>query len=135
MDLYKKDFYTLGSFTYPRAKTFALEDLCLTLHAGKRLAVVGLNGAGKTTFIKLLCRLYEPTKGNILLNGINIKEYDLDEYYTLIAPVFQDVECFAFPISENVSMKPPQSTDIKLAETSLGLAGMEKSLHPFQQLL
>jgi ATP-binding cassette, subfamily B, bacterial len=116
------------SFCYPGQEKYALKDLNLTLSPGKRLAVVGLNGAGKTTFIKLLCRLYEPTEGTILLNGVNIKEYDRDEYYTLIAPVFQNVECFAFPISENVSMKSPQETNQLLAKECLELAGMEEKL-------
>lgn len=116
------------SFCYPGQEKYALNDLNLTLHPGKRLAVVGLNGAGKTTFIKLLCRLYEPTKGTILLNGVDIKEYNRDEYYTLIAPVFQNVECFAFPLSENVSMKSPAETKPDLAEKCLELAGMKEKV-------
>ncbi len=66
---------------------YALKNLNLTLKAGERLAVVGLNGAGKTTFIKLLCRLYDPAEGEILLDGINIKEYDYRQYMALFAPV------------------------------------------------
>lgn len=116
------------SFCYPGQEKYALKDLCLTLEKGKRLAVVGLNGAGKTTFIKLLCRLYEPTEGRILLNGIDIRDYDREEYYSLIAPVFQNVECFAFPLSENVSMKPPAGTNEVRAQECLELAGMEDKL-------
>ncbi|MDF2588384.1 MAG: ABC-type multidrug transport system, ATPase and permease component [Anaerocolumna sp.] len=117
------------SFRYPGQEKYALKNLNLTLFPGKRLAVVGLNGAGKTTFIKLLCRLYEPTEGTILLNGVNIKEYNRDEYYALIAPVFQNVECFAFPISENVSMKSPQETNQTLSKECLEMAGMEEKLN------
>lgn len=114
------------SFRYPKAEKYALKNLSLTLKAGERLAVVGLNGAGKTTFIKLLLRLYEPTEGEILLNGVNVKEYSKTSYYKLFAPVFQDVNLFAFPLSENVSMKAPGSTDRQLAEKCLADAGLKE---------
>ncbi|MFZ2538049.1 MAG: ABC transporter ATP-binding protein [Oscillospiraceae bacterium] len=124
------------SFKYPGRDEYALKNLSITLEAGKRLAVVGLNGAGKTTFIKLLCRLYKPVEGTIYMNDININAFDRDEYYKLIAPVFQNVECFAFPLAENVSMSEPCNTDKKLAESSLENAGLgdkvkslEKGVH------
>lgn len=85
-----------------------MKNLNLTLKSGSRLAVVGLNGAGKSTFIHLLCRLYEPTSGKIYMNGQDISEFDPEEYFSLIAPVFQNVECFAFPLAENVSMDVPE---------------------------
>lgn len=116
------------SFRYENSETYALKDVTITLHAGKRLAVVGLNGAGKTTFIKLLCRLYEPTKGRILLNGVDIKKYDLASYHALLSPVFQDINLFAFPLSENVSMKIPEQTDEVLATKCLTMAGLEEKL-------
>ena len=89
---------------------------------------MGLNGAGKSTFIKLLMRLYEPTEGEILLNGVNISEYDKRSYYGLFAPVFQDVELFAFPLAENVSMQSPEKTDRQLAEKCLVSAGFGDKL-------
>lgn len=116
------------SFKYPKAETYALKNLSLKLNAGERLAVVGLNGAGKSTFIKLLLRLYEPTEGEILLNGVNIREYDRRSYYRIFAPVFQDVELFAFPLAENVSMQSPEKTDKKLAEDCLNAAGFGEKL-------
>ena len=70
---------------------------------GTKNAVVGKNGAGKTTFIKLLCRLYEPTEGQILLNGVDIRYYDNEEYAKLFAIVFQDFNLFSFPLGENVA--------------------------------
>lgn len=112
------------SFSYPGTDSFALENLNLTLHAGKRLAVVGLNGAGKTTFIKLLLRIYDVTRGKILLNGVDIREYDKKEYYKLFSPVFQNVEIFAFPISENISMNKPENTDIELTKECIERAGL-----------
>ena len=116
------------SFKYPKAENYALKNLSLTLKAGQRLAVVGLNGAGKSTFIKLLLRLYEPTEGEILLNGINVQKYRKTSYYRIFAPVFQDVNLFAFPLAENVSMKSPESTDKKLAEGCLENAGLGEKL-------
>ena len=116
------------SFKYPKAENYALKNLNLTLKAGERLAVVGLNGAGKTTFIKLLLRLYEPTEGEILLNGVNVKEYSKTSYYKVFSPVFQDVNLFAFPLSENVSMQAPHNTDKELAEKCLIDAGLGEKL-------
>lgn len=116
------------SFRYPKAENFALKKLNLTLNAGERLAVVGLNGAGKTTFIKLLLRLYEPTEGTIYLNGVDVNTYDRDDYYRVFSPVFQDVNLFAFPLAENVSMKPPVETNKKAAEQCLQAAGFAERL-------
>lgn len=116
------------SFQYPKTETYAVKNLTLTIKAGERLAVVGLNGAGKSTFIKLLLRLYEPTEGVILLNGVNVKEYNKHQYYQIFAPVFQSVELFAFPLAENVSMKVPEQTDVKRAKDCLFLAGFDKKL-------
>lgn len=116
------------SFRYPKAERYALKNLNLTVKAGERLAVVGLNGAGKSTFIKLLLRLYEPTEGEILLNGVNVREYNKHSYYRLFAPVFQSVELFAFPLSENVSMQAPEQTDCARAERCLRDAGLGEKL-------
>lgn len=112
------------SYKYEGAKEYALKNLNLTLEAGKKLAVVGLNGAGKTTFIKLLLRLYDVTEGEILCNGTDIRHFKREEYYQLFAPVFQNVELFAFPMAENVSMKRPADTDRALSEDCLQKAGL-----------
>ncbi len=116
------------SFKYKGQDTYALKNLNLTLEGGQRLAVVGLNGAGKTTFIKLLLRLYDVTEGRILCNGIDIREFDRDEYFKLFAPAFQEVEVFAFPISENISMTTADDTDKAKAEEYLRAAGMGDKL-------
>lgn len=116
------------SFRYPESERYALKNLNLTLSAGERLAVVGLNGAGKSTFIKLLCGLYMPTEGRILINGVDIHCYDKREYYKLFSPVFQNVELFAFPMEENVSMKVAEETDSALAEKYLFAAGLEEKI-------
>lgn len=132
MESYEFEFRNV-SFQYPKAEKYALKNLSLTLRAGERLAVVGLNGAGKTTFIKLLLRLYDPTKGEIFLNGVNIKEYSKTSYYRLFSPVFQDVNLFAFPLAENVSMKAPENTDRKRSEKCLIDAGLEEKIRELPQ--
>lgn len=91
------------SFKYPGAETYALRHVNMKFKVGQRLAVVGMNGSGKTTFIKLMCRLYDPTEGEILLNGVNIKKYDYDEYLSIFSVVFQDFKLFSFSLGENVA--------------------------------
>ena len=91
------------SFKYPRSDEYVLENVNITIPSGQHLAVVGLNGAGKTTFIKLLFRLYDVTSGEILVDGINIKDYAEEEYRKLIAVVFQDFKLFCFTVKENIA--------------------------------
>ncbi len=93
------------SFRYPGSKTYALRHVSIKFEIGKRLAVVGQNGSGKTTFIKLLCRLYDPTEGVILLNGIDIRKYNYAEYMQIFSIVFQDFKLFAMKLGENVAVK------------------------------
>jgi ABC-type multidrug transport system fused ATPase/permease subunit len=129
----KADSYVIEfkdvSYKYLKAEKYALRHLNLKIKAGERLAVVGLNGAGKTTMIKLLLHLYDPTEGTITLNGVDIKKYEREEYYKLFAPVFQDVETFAFPIAENVSMKTTAETDKNRVLNSLEEAGLEEKIN------
>ncbi|WP_242839119.1 ABC transporter ATP-binding protein [Butyrivibrio sp. MC2021] len=91
------------SFKYPGSDQWALRHVNMKFRVGERLAVVGMNGSGKTTFIKLLCRLYDPTEGEILLNGINIKKYRYEDYINIFSVVFQDFKLLAFPLGENVA--------------------------------
>ncbi|HKM34550.1 MAG TPA: ABC transporter ATP-binding protein [Lachnospiraceae bacterium] len=109
------------SFTYPGSDTTVLKDISVKLSPGEHLSVVGLNGAGKTTFVKLLCRLYDPTEGEILLDGVNIKEYNYEEYMKLFAPVFQDFKLFAFSIAENILLRETDdSKDIDKEKQRVG---------------
>ena len=91
------------SFKYPGTDTWALRHVSMKFDVGERLAVVGENGSGKTTFIKLLCRLYDPTEGEILLNGIDIRKYRYDNYLELFSVVFQDFQLLAQPLGQNVA--------------------------------
>ena len=91
------------SFKYPGTENYVLKHVNLKFDVNKRFAIVGQNGAGKTTIIKLLCRLYEPTEGEILLNGINIEKYDYAEYTSIFSVVFQDFKLFPLPLDENIA--------------------------------
>lgn len=93
------------SFKYPASESWALRHVSMSFRVGERLAAVGRNGSGKTTFIKLLCRLYDPTEGEILLNGIDIRKYDYADYMDIFSVVFQDFRLFAFPLAQNVASK------------------------------
>ena len=81
----------------------ALNRVDLTVERGKIIGILGPNGSGKTTLVKLLLRLYDPTEGEILLNGVNIKKYDYDEYLAVFSVVFQDFKLFSFSLAENVA--------------------------------
>lgn len=91
------------SFKYPGTEQYALKDFNLKLNIGEKLAIVGMNGSGKTTMIKLLCRLYDPDEGEILLNGVDIRKFRQDQYSMLFSVVFQDYQLFDFEIGENVA--------------------------------
>ena len=114
------------SFRYPGADEYALKNLSLTFNAGHRLAVVGLNGSGKTTMIKLLCRLYDPTEGAILLDGVDIKEYDYAQYTALFSVVFQDFQLFPLQLGANVAAGADYDTD--RVRASLEGAGFSERL-------
>ncbi len=91
------------SFSYPNSDTYVLRNVSCTLEGDNKYAIVGRNGAGKTTFIKLLCRLYDVSEGEIKLDGINIKEYDYTSYLNHFAIVFQDFALFAMSLKENIA--------------------------------
>ncbi len=92
------------SFKYPGSENYTLKNLNISINPNEKLLIVGENGAGKTSFIKLLLRLYDPTDGEILLDGINIKQFDYDDYTALFATAFQDYNLFSFSLCENISM-------------------------------
>lgn len=99
---YDIEFHNV-SFKYPNTDKYAIKNLNLKFKVGDRIAVVGMNGSGKTTMIKLLCRLYDPTEGYITLNGIDIQKYDYEDYLKLFSVVFQDFKLFSFSVAENVA--------------------------------
>lgn len=91
------------SYTYFGAEKPTIDGLSFKIKKGEKLALVGLNGAGKTTVVKLLCGLYDPTEGKILLNGVPVNEYNREEYFTLFSAVFQDISIFSGTVEENVT--------------------------------
>jgi ATP-binding cassette subfamily B protein len=99
------------SFTYPGATKETLHDINLTIKPGEKIALVGDNGAGKTTFIKLLSGLYHPTKGAIYLNDVDITRFNVDDYFSLLSVLFQDIHPLAFDIETNVSCAASEDTD------------------------
>lgn len=91
------------SFKYPTSETYVLENCSFVINPGETVALVGRNGAGKSTIVKLLCKFYEPTSGEILLNGVNIADINTEYYYQILSPTFQDFRLFPFRIDENVA--------------------------------
>ena len=91
------------SFRYPGAEEDTIHDLDLTVRPGEKLAIVGLNGAGKTTLVKLLCGLFDPTEGRVLLNGVDVRDFNRREYYGLFSAVFQEFSILDVPVAENIA--------------------------------
>lgn len=124
------------SFKYPGAETWALRRVNIKFKVGKRLAIVGENGSGKTTFIKLLCRLYDPQEGQILLNGIDIRKYRYDDYMNIFSIVFQDFQLICQPLGNNVAGSMDYDRDRvekALIDAGFGdrLASLEKGLDTY----
>lgn len=112
------------SFKYPSAESYSLKNISLKINKGETTAVVGINGAGKTTFVKLLLRFYDVTEGEILYNGINIKEYELDDLRDRFATVFQDYKNFALSVNENVMCRICSEEDKETARQALIKSGV-----------
>ncbi len=112
------------SYRYPGADTEALRDITIDIKPGERIAIVGANGAGKTTLVKLISGLYRPQTGSIKVAGVDIHEYNRDEYFTLIGAVFQDIHLLTTDIAGNVSQATPEATDYARVDECLKLAGL-----------
>lgn len=117
------------SFKYPNSERYIMKNLSLKIKKGQRLAIVGVNGAGKTTFIKLLTRLYEPTDGEILINGINIKEFKKKDYFKLFSVVFQEINIFAFSVKNNIALVPEENIDKDRVSKAIDEAGMTEKIN------
>ncbi len=111
-------------FKYPSAEKYSLQNVNLKIEKGQTVAVVGVNGAGKTTFVKLLLRFYDVTSGEILYNGINIKEYKLESLRLKFATVFQDYKTFALSVNENIMCRNCSKEDKLTAEEALKQSGV-----------
>lgn len=111
------------SFQYPKSEHYIFRNLNLTIRPGEKLAIVGLNGAGKTTLVKLICGFYDPTEGEVLLNGINIKQYNRQDYYRHFTAVFQQFSILEAPIEVNVAQSI-FDIDTDRVQNSLEKAGL-----------
>jgi ABC-type multidrug transport system fused ATPase/permease subunit len=117
------------SYRYPHQELYALENISFDVKSGEKIAVVGENGAGKTTMVLLLMRLIDPTKGRIYLNGVDIRNYDENEYRTLFSTVFQDFKLFSFTIEENITALAKTEPDqVERAVEGAGLTKKVSSL-------
>ena len=115
------------SFKYGTSEKFALQNVNVKFNSKERIAIIGENGAGKSTFVKLLMRLYEPTEGKILINGINVKEIDYNHYQTWFAAVFQDFKLFSFSIKENITFGNDKTEeDKKRLENIVSASGLKE---------
>ncbi|MDR0554329.1 MAG: ABC transporter ATP-binding protein/permease [Treponema sp.] len=115
-------------FKYPYQENHSLKNVSLTITNKERLSIVGENGAGKTTLIKLLMRLYEPTEGRILLNGVDIRELDYEQYLNLFSTVFQDFKLFAFRIADNITSLSGGTVDHEKIKSCLVKAGLDEKI-------
>lgn len=119
------------SFRYPGSRQYALRDFSMKLRIGEKLAIVGMNGSGKTTMIKLLCRLYDPDEGEILLNGVDIRKFRMDEYSRLFSVVFQDFVLFPYMLAQNVAVDVEY--DRELVRKCLRDAGLGERLNEWER--
>ncbi len=121
----KTDFiFQNVSFTYPNTDRQILDHINIKIKDKEKLVIVGMNGAGKSTFIKLLCKFYRPTNGRITLNGIDIWDIPNDEYYKIISAVFQDFSNFSFTLKENISMN--EDGDLNKISETMSITGLKE---------
>lgn len=122
-------------FSYDLDSEPVLKDFCLHIHSGEKLALVGINGAGKTTIIKLLCGMYRPDSGSILINGIDIRRFRKADLYSLFSAVFQDIYIAPHTVAENVSLKTAAETDMKQVENCLEQTGLLTTIQSYPDAL
>ncbi|PAT01205.1 hypothetical protein CI105_08140, partial [Candidatus Izimaplasma bacterium ZiA1] len=116
------------SFTYPKAEKPTISNLNLKIAAGEKIALVGVNGAGKTTIVKLLTGLYTPTSGEILINGISVNDFNRYDYYRLFGVIFQDINIMPFSIAQNISGQPLEAIDYDKVNDVLKKSGLSDKI-------
>ena len=121
------------SFRYEGNEKDTLSDISFTLEKGERIALVGSNGSGKTTLVKLLLRLYDPSSGEVVLDGKNIKEYSLESYRGSFGTVFQDFKMFSMSVMDNVLLRPSLSEERKTVEDALRESGAYEKISQFDK--
>ncbi|MGL4344886.1 MAG: ABC transporter ATP-binding protein [Cellulosilyticaceae bacterium] len=121
------------SYCYEGEAHSTLKNLNLVIKPGEKIAVVGANGAGKTTFVKLLCGLYTPSEGCIKVNGQDIATYNQEDYYGLLGPVFQDIRLLPISIGENITLCDKAEVDQARLASCLALSGMDEVIKKFDE--
>ncbi|MCD7797097.1 MAG: ATP-binding cassette domain-containing protein [Clostridiales bacterium] len=116
-----------------RLRIIRLKNLNLKISKNQTIAIVGINGAGKTTLVKLLLRFYDPSEGEILYNGVNIKEYEIHEYRRKFAAVFQDYKIFALSVNENIMCRECDDADREIAENAMKKSGVWGKINTFPE--
>ena len=116
-------------YKYDGASNNTIKDICLDIKTGESLAIVGYNGAGKTTLIKNIIRLYDPTEGELTIDGLNYKDYDICSLRSSMGVVFQDFTVFAVSIAENILLRASQTAaDEELVWNALRISGLDKKV-------
>lgn len=116
------------SFKYPYSEEWSLKNITVAIKSGEKISIVGENGAGKTTFIKLLMRLYDPTEGGIYYNNIDIRDIEYLDYIKIFSSVFQDYHLFPFSIKENIVFDQSENISDKIVEKLLFEVGLKDKL-------
>jgi ABC-type bacteriocin/lantibiotic exporter with double-glycine peptidase domain len=116
------------TYQYPKAEAPTIKNLSLKIAAGEKIALVGLNGAGKTTLVKLICGMYAPTDGDVIVDNHKVNDYNINDYYSLFAAVFQTFRFLALSIAQNITIVPKEQADIKKLEKCAELAGLQEKL-------
>lgn len=122
------------SFMYPKSQKFVLKNINLKFEIGRTYSIVGLNGSGKTTLIKLLLKLYKPTMGEILIDGINLEEFNDEEYYSNISAIFQDFIKYPFNVHDNIAIRDTKNEE-KYFSKAVKIAGIKELIDnlPFKE--
>jgi len=126
------------TFVYPGSDQKILDDFSLCIRPGEKLALVGVNGAGKTTIVKLLCRMYHPVSGRILINDVDLEELNADDYMQYLGVIFQDSDLYSYTIGENVSSLKEGDYDeqkvmdaLKEAGASEFISSLKNGIHTY----
>lgn len=120
-------------YRYPEAKEDTLKGINLTIKPGEKLAVIGLNGAGKTTLVRVLCGFLDPTQGQVLLNGVDIREYNRLDYYNLFTAIFQELSVLPNTIAENIAQQDLDQLDMEKVKYCAQLAGVASKIEDLPQ--
>lgn len=112
------------SFKYMNNENYTLQNINVSIKKGEKIAIVGLNGAGKTTLVKLLCGLYSPTSGDILIEGKNILDYNIEEYYSILSVVFQDIILMPVSIAKNIALSEEKYINKDKLQEVIKLSGL-----------